>query len=494
MLLTLLVQVSADSSRFSFLPQVTASRGVPTGVNFGGWLNLEDWFYSGLAGTHVSTPNTKPSGQGACLPPLATQLEEHWSSEGHLAKKLSDMHGAEKTAEIFMAHRRSFIGTRDLETVRDLGIRTVRVPINWAVFADALAPIDNKTYGAHNPEEDAILVPDPFYSGTAAFVTVPRSWLKMFIGKCHDHGLQVILDMHALPGGSSQGTYNGVWPAPPKFWDEKSAVGDHVVKLTEAGLMITQAMINWVEGLGAKERQAVKGLTLMNEPGHLSAVDGFNDPPWASEEQILGWLAEAGAQFRKSSLPSLGIKLYMNMIETAFKDFYVTVPKWWNKTFTENEQQRWAVMDIHWYTAWGGGGSSGRTVSGGAYYCDEPLSKIRKVLEAAVASHTEQVRQSFGANGLQAISEFSLGTFDSALQACTDKTVLDMFLDVQVEGFIAADIEPFFWSWRMPYGSAFEPGWSLKHAMGKEDVRQALPCQQPMSMTQAQVSSATLEI
>jgi len=224
---------------------------------------------------------------------------------------------------------------------------------------------------------------------------------------------------------------------------------------------------------------AVKGLTLMNEPAHLSS---FAADKWAQEEQVLDWLAVAGKQFRHSKLPELGIKLYMNVIETAFGNFWGTIPKWWNTTFTAEEQQRWAVMDIHWNTAWGGGGTSGRTVGGGGYFCDEPLEKIRRVLENAVHGHVKGVISNFGDAGLKAISEFSLGTFDEALKACTDPAVLEMFLDIQVKAFQKAAIEPFFWTWRMPYGPVFEPGWSLKHVMGKENVHQALPCQRPAPM------------
>jgi len=373
-----------------------------------------------------------------------------------------------------MAHRRSFIGTRDLEAVSDLGIKTIRVPITWAAFADALAPIDKKIYASHDADNEAVLVPDPFYAKDALLVTIPRNWLKMFINKCRKQGLQVLLDLHAFPGASSDGTYNSVWPSPPKFWQGNAVFGESI-SLTEAGHMITSAMIKWVEELDSETRQGVKGLTLMNEPGHLSAW-----ADWAHEGEILAWLDEAGGQFRESKLPGVGVKLYMNMIETAFKNFGDTVPAWWNKTFTEQERNTWAVMDIHWYTAWGGQWSSGRTTDGGAYHCDDPLDEIRTKLENAAVGHAKDARGMFGSTALQAISEFSIGTNNAALTACTDPAVQEMFLDVQVKAWNAANIEPFFWTWRMPYGPAFEPGWSLKHTMGKENVLQPFPCLQPV--------------
>ena len=53
-------------------------------------------------------------------------------------------------------------------------------------------------------------VPDPFYVDRAAFATIPRDWLSEFLVRCSRHGIRVLFDLHAFPGGSSQGTYNGV--------------------------------------------------------------------------------------------------------------------------------------------------------------------------------------------------------------------------------------------------------------------------------------------
>jgi aryl-phospho-beta-D-glucosidase BglC (GH1 family) len=447
---------------------------VPPGVNFGGWLNLEDWFFSGEQGPMtVSTGSDVPQGQGACLPPLATQLAEHWPSEGRLAKMLNDTQGPEKTAEIFMAHRRSFIGNQDLADVRSLGIRKIRVPLNWAAFADALAPIDSNTYGMHDPDTDAAVVPDPFYSDTTALVTVPRQWLRTFLQRCAKHGLEVLLDMHAFPGGSSDGTYNGIWPAPPKFWLESSAIGDRNVKLTEAGQMIVNAMIEWVESLPREERRTVTGLTVMNEPAHISA-----GKDWADEEQVLDWLSTAADSFRKSQLPKEGVKLYMNMIETAFVDFGATVPAWYSKTFTHHERHSWAVMDVHWYSAWGGEFCSGRNTDGGAYFCDDPLEVIEQVYDTCLSGHVEDMKKF---DGLLATSEFSLGTFDQARLACTDPATRALFLKEQVRSMARHGIEAFFWTWRMPFGPAFEAGWSLKHNLGAESPHRDYPCMEPLS-------------
>eukprot|EP00933_Yihiella_yeosuensis_P077991 TRINITY_DN8906_c1_g1_i1.p1 TRINITY_DN8906_c1_g1~~TRINITY_DN8906_c1_g1_i1.p1 ORF type:complete len:295 (-),score=59.49 TRINITY_DN8906_c1_g1_i1:142-1026(-) len=287
--------------------------------------------------------------------------------------------------------------------------------------------------------------------------------------------MKVILDLHAMPGGSSVGTYSGVWPLPPKFWQEKVAFGDSStgkVNLTDAGLLVAQGMINWVAGLNKTEKSAVEGLTMMNEPGHLSAW-----ADWASEDQILTWLEKSAELFRASSLPQNGIKLYMQIIETAFKDFTGTVGPWWKEKFTWDERHKWAVMDRHFYTAWSGETCSGRTIAGGKYFCDDPLDEIRKTVSKCTEKPMEDFAKNF--DGLRAITEFSAGTHDQALSACSDLAVNRAYMEEQVKAFNRNHIQSFFWTWRMPYGTTFEPGWSLKYIMGMENSKNTFQCLAP---------------
>ena len=193
--------------------QLPGPAGLPghlSGVNLGGWLCLEDWFYSGDSGVHVSSVDE--AGQGACLPPAVTQLDKPWPSEGHLTYRLNQTKGSKFAVKALTAHRHSFIGETDLAAIRDLGLSVVRVPITWAAFADALVPLDQKIYGSHNPHNETVIVPDPFYNDRAAFATIPRDWLAELLRRCTEHGLRALIDLHAFPGGAALGTYNGVWP------------------------------------------------------------------------------------------------------------------------------------------------------------------------------------------------------------------------------------------------------------------------------------------
>lgn len=449
------------SSRAAGLRKAAAA--MPIGVNVGGWLCLEDWFYSSDSGRHVMS-NT-PKGQGSCLPPAVLQTEDSWPSEGILTERLIKNIGEQGTIEAFRAHRSSFIGNQDLRDMASLGIRKVRVPLTWAAFADALTPIDDDIYGKHNPDSETVLVPDPFYPDMK-FATVPRDWLKEFLFRCSANGLQVLFDLHAFPGGSSDGTYNGVWPSRPAFWRQNATLNTKV-SLQDAGLWVAQALVRWVEELPPTYRIAVAGVSLMNEPAHMAAFE-HNDPSkdFANEMQVLNWLAASAEFFRSSSLPTQGMKLYVQIIETAFKDFDGTVGPWYNSTFTSDEQRSWAILDRHWYVAWSNGGCDGRTNAGGAFNCDDNLETIRAKLRGCINGFTKDFAAKYP--GKKATSEFSIGTFEDARFACNDKSVGEVFLEEQLAAFAAADIEPFFWTWRMPHGKVFEPGWSLKHIAGLE--------------------------
>lgn len=448
----------------------------PVGTNFGGWLVLEDWFFSGETGLNVMTLQKDNRGQGVCLPPLLQGTAQTWPSEGILVQRLNDSIGWHKTAEVFSAHRHSFIGNSDFEKIETVGLRIVRIPITWAVFADALTPIAPDVYGMHNPETDEVVVPDPYYVGTAAFVTVPRKWLAALLLKATKHNFKLLLDIHVMPGGSSQGTYNGVWPFDPKFWTEKSMigrVGDE--DLATLGLWVAQALIRWVESLDPALRRGIEGLTLMNEPAHMSAeMKGKGQPFVRDEQQILDWLAKSSQMFRESSLPSQGIKLYVNIIESAFANFWELVGPWWSSTFSISERRSWAVLDIHWYAAWFNGLCDGRVVKGGAFFCDEDLDKVRERTRLCIGLYAEDFRRH--ADGLRACTELSAGTYQDALLGCNDEATLRAFLEAQVSTLNENGIDAFFWTWRMPFGSTFQRQWSLKAILGLEDMPVVSPC------------------
>lgn len=145
-----------------------------------------------------------------------------------------------------------------------------------------------------------------------------------------DFGLQVLLDLHAFPGGSSAGTFNGVWPLNPRFW---------TAHFKENFATIMGQLMDWMDQLRTKNPKAfagLYGLTPMNEPAHMrglydksaaavpvpyqAAYDQLGMKGWASisTAEILQTLAISVEEFRKRPALAGQKMLLMNIIETAF--------------------------------------------------------------------------------------------------------------------------------------------------------------------------------
>jgi len=430
-----------------------------TGVNLGSWLCLEDWFFSGEDGRYVDSG--WQTGQGNCLVPEKPELDFQWKSEGELTRRLG-----KEAAKVIGAHRRTFITEADFAQAAKLGIKTVRIPITWAAFADALSEISPKHYGRHDPDTEEVPIPDPFYHKDIYMLTIPRDFLRSILDWAANHELKVVWDIHAHPGGSANGTFNGIWPRVPAFWHESSKLGDKSVPLTEAGLLVTRALIKWVEGLGSRHQKAIAGLTLMNEPAHLSWGED-----WSSNDAVLDWLTKAADVFRNSSLPKRGLRLYVNLVETAFgnwgADFGSVVPTWWYNTFSDDERRDWAVIDRHKYYSWDKQ-CSGCDGDMCGWRCDTPADASRSRLRGCIETWQNNFNQMFK-GGLRAASEFSTSTYRDAAIACRDMDLARSLLEDQVAAFKANGVEGFFWTWRIPYGPKFQSGWSLKYLTGVED-------------------------
>jgi hypothetical protein len=71
--------------------------------------------------------------------------------------------------------------------------------------------------------------------------------------------VQFLFDLHAMPCGASDGTYNGVYPEDPIFFQNSTA--------TTKGLTVVENMLSWYTKLPADLQTTVHGFTLLNEPG-----------------------------------------------------------------------------------------------------------------------------------------------------------------------------------------------------------------------------------
>lgn len=444
-------------------------------VNLGGWLCLEDWFHSGSVGRCVSTPNSHSQGQGACLPPMLTSVDEPWPSEGILVNRLVKMRNTEYASEVFTAFRKHFVNENDFKEIASLGIKTVRIPFTWAMFADALAEIDKDSYGMHDPLMDAVVVPDPYHPNVS-MVTIPRTWFRQMLEMGAKHKLRFILDLHNMVGGSADGTYSGVWPLEPAFWNKNATVGNGHIPLLTMGTMISNALVKFIEEdlKDLVSNGHIWGVCFMNEPAHLSGLPGQKWGAFATPKQVLHYVDVYANIFRASTLPQQGVRLYIQLIETAWPNataFDTEVTNWYHTMFSSQERYAWAVIARHFYTAWGCNGGIMK-IPNAMYQCDQAIDVIKAGMNTCITKFSQDFASKF--QGLRAVTEWSLGTYFDANLACSNSDVLralyaenmDAFSNIEPEN----QIEPVFWSWKMPYGPKFQAGWSLKSFSGMDEL------------------------
>jgi len=224
-------------------------------------------------------------------------------------------------------HREAYIQADDFKAMAANGITTVRLPLGWwALIDESLA-------------DTPVMVSDPAHADRR-FVTVPRSFLEQRLLEAQAAGLQVLLDIHAFPGGSADGSYNGVYPNTPMFFKEDS--------LQQQGLDIINALCDLYLGLEDSLRPVVSGVTLMNEPAHLIPEDS---------DAMVAWLKSAVDVFRQRLVVPGGAhpSLFVNLIGTSISD--ADMLEFMLSTFSAEELSSWAILDVHVYYAWSGGDS-----------------------------------------------------------------------------------------------------------------------------------------
>ena len=336
-------------------------------------------------------------------------------------------------------------------------------------------------------------------------------------------------DIHTYPGGTSIGTFSGVWPRYSRFWTHGDLPAtDNGGK--DIGRNILKNFISWLEELFTEDPMAFKGLRAlspMNEPAHLAGLydgpkpiktdkDTFLPPlpaemakkyldelnkgkektestttfiPDGNHLRVFMWLRDAVDEFRKSKLPSLGIQLHVNVHESLFPDTILPKYKnktkeeldfgrypgalalfgaWWSSTTTSDERASWAVLDIHHYLAWGDACSG--AVEGpptGRYACSD--EKARNEVLRKCLQWTSIYRETLETEcepGLKlASAEFSASTHHSVRHACNDVSTVRTMYEMQLHAAREAEVELFWWSYQMPYGGAFRIAWSLKHLL-----------------------------
>ena len=481
---------------------------MPTGVNLGSWLSLESYFFVG----------NKPQNneRGHCLPPLhvgqdassnkgpaegAGEPLPSWDSETGLLADLINTTGVANAIKIFHAHRNSFISDQEIKELHDLGIQNVRVPISWCL-TDYDPEKDMSDKNITDAELlDRFTCEDPFFVQEGMrWPAIPRSFLANFLRKCNYFGIQVLLDIHTYPGATSTGGFSGIpQDHSPRFWMYDNPSDPY----HDVGRNLFNQFIAWLEQLDSYALEGLLGVGAMNEPAHMNVVDNFLPPlsedvaqkyldeldhdrniPDGSHLRFLLWLSDAIQVFRNSSLPHWGKELHINVIESAFQPSllpeglgtYQMIASWWNRTTKQEERESWAVLDIHHYHAWSPpcqGAVDGPP--SGNYSCTDGAAR-----EKALARCSQWATDSFrpfvdlmcGGNNTARImsGEFSTSTHPDMYHACHDVDTLKRSYTLQIQNAAAANVDLYFWSYKMPYAGVWRNAWSFKELMHRFGV------------------------
>ena len=425
--------LAPDDQPLASLGQAQASEtGGVAGVSLNGWLQLEEWFYSQDA--HSLVDATEGMTQGVVFPPVFPTPESlgfEWASEGDLVAKLAASVGEDAAVAAVVAHRESYFTAEDVAGLRAQGFDHVRLPLTWAAFASE----------ADEPEK---LVTDPAHPDKKQ-VTVSRAALDRYVATLADAGLKVLIDMHTMPGGSSMGSYNGVFPSPPTFWDDPT--------LMTIGRGVVREMLRWYLALPETSRAAVGGFTLLNEPAHLLPD---------KRDVMLDWLAGAAADFRALVVdPAQRVgtrppRLFVNLIETCGLNVY-NMAEWMARTFAADELQSWAILDTHMYLAW-------EHPAPGTWSCETDPEETKNGIARFVQAKVNEMNDAAARNGIAhtAVSEWSLATNHDSAAGCQDPRVLEALREAQRYAFDQGGVESYFWGWKLPSAGAHQKFWSAQ--------------------------------
>ena len=133
------------------------------GVNLGALFLIEPWF-AGLG--------------RADNPPI----EDEWSIRSILSSRFGDS-GCQKILDSFYS---TFIQTYDMDKLYNLGINTIRLPINYRLLQN----------------EDGSWITD-------SLGRIDFSKLDRIVNYCADRGMYVVLDLHGAPGSQSKERHSG---------------------------------------------------------------------------------------------------------------------------------------------------------------------------------------------------------------------------------------------------------------------------------------------
>ena len=396
-------------------PRVTLT----TGVNVGSFLNIEDFFH---ASSQYVRDVSGVTGGGRLWPvldamELAAVLNDAtgFSSEGDLFKKLVALKGGvQSAAAILHQFRREYYTEHDFRDMQQVGVKKIRLPMGWWILADANA--------------DGVVV-DPYSQTGTELWQVPAEprLMETILDWCSEYHIEVMLDLHAMPGGSSEGSYSGVQGVQnPIFWDRVAK--DHAIGVEDQGIKAWKKTMAWRESLSPRRRSVITGLQPMNEPALHIKSNGIM-------AAVLGWSELAVEAFKEYYNGSEDVPdLFMNFHEVPFvgADFNEETHRFMMQNLGGVVTPKNFVLDVHSYMAWPG---------------TQSKDDIHTYLAAFEAMNMARKSRASGGYRL-ATSEYSAAFHHTSSECLPDPDWIALLFQGQEQSMAKHGIESYFWSWR----------------------------------------------
>ena len=135
--------------------------------------------------------------------PYMLRLSEVAPTQGGIRKKITELIGAEKTAQFYAAWLANHTTRKDIEAMARWGFNSVRLPMHYNLFTP---PVEEESVeGQITWREQGFVMVDSLLD-----------W-------CADNRIYLILDLHAAPGG--QGNDNAIAdrdPSKPSLWQSEA--------------------------------------------------------------------------------------------------------------------------------------------------------------------------------------------------------------------------------------------------------------------------------
>lgn len=385
-------------------PDILNRQGQPViikGFGLGGWLLPEGYMFGLNRGGYTSVTDMR--------------------------NNMTDLIGASDTEDWFQLFRDNYVQEKDVIQMKEWGADHLRFPFHYDLFYD----IENEV-----------------------FIDEGFDRLDQFLIWCKRHRVDVILDMHAAPGGQNDGDISDS-DGTARLWTETETYWPPTVKI-------------WKEiARRYKDETIIIGYDLINEPVTPSGVDVGN-PMLA---QLYLQLADAIREVDKNHI----LFIEGNYYATTFD--YLTPPlfdidnmvyafhKYWNETDQGTIQYLLDIRSTHNIPLWLG--ESGENSNpwfhettqlmedngiGWNWWTHKKLETITSPLSAPTNDNYEKVKNYWNGSGARpSAAEARQGLFQMAEDLDMDKNTLRP--DV-----VAALFSPSFETQNVPYTELTIPG------------------------------------